>query len=167
MSSATVATPKSPPVSLSRPIKDRDADGIPDDWELEKFGTLKRSGIGTDTDQDGFSDLDEMIAGTDPRDGKSYLNLITHDVPGKGILLKWRNAANCQYTILQSTSPKGVYNVLKYNIKSPKDSISYMVPAEFSKGRRYYYKLKVEAGSYGSGPEKTPRERTGADIRPQ
>ena len=44
---------------------DTDGDGMPDDWEMEHFGTLDRDGTG-DFDGDGISDLDEYLNGTDP-----------------------------------------------------------------------------------------------------
>ncbi len=52
-------------VSHFTPKTDTDADGIPDDWEMEHFGTLDRDGTG-DFDGDGISDLDEYLNGTDP-----------------------------------------------------------------------------------------------------
>ncbi len=39
---------------------DTDGDGIPDEWEMEQFGTLDRDGSG-DFDGDGISDLDEYL----------------------------------------------------------------------------------------------------------
>jgi len=45
--------------------EDTDGDGMPDDWEIERFGTLDRDGTG-DFDGDGISDLDEYLNGTDP-----------------------------------------------------------------------------------------------------
>ncbi|MBW2680983.1 MAG: calcium-binding protein [Deltaproteobacteria bacterium] len=44
---------------------DSDNDGIPDDWEMQYFGSLDRDGTG-DFDGDGISDLDEYLNGTDP-----------------------------------------------------------------------------------------------------
>jgi len=44
---------------------DADADGMPDAWEMEHFGTLDHDGTG-DFDGDGISDLDEFLNGTDP-----------------------------------------------------------------------------------------------------
>lgn len=51
--------------------EDTDMDGIPDDWEKFKFGTLDRD-LSLDTDGDGVSDYDEWGAGTDPRDWRSH-----------------------------------------------------------------------------------------------
>jgi hypothetical protein len=44
---------------------DSDNDGMPDDWEMQYFGSLDRDGTG-DFDGDGISDLDEYLNGTDP-----------------------------------------------------------------------------------------------------
>lgn len=49
---------------------DTDADGIPDALELASFGTLDTNG-GSDPDGDGFSNLQEVLAGTDPADPAS------------------------------------------------------------------------------------------------
>ncbi len=44
---------------------DSDSDGLADKWELENFGNLYSSGT-EDPDNDGISNLDEYLAGTDP-----------------------------------------------------------------------------------------------------
>jgi hypothetical protein len=49
---------------------DTDADFLPDDWELSYFADLSHNG-GSDPDGDGFSDLQEHTAGTDPTDPAS------------------------------------------------------------------------------------------------
>jgi hypothetical protein len=49
---------------------DRDADGLPDDWETERFGNLSQTG-GGDFDGDGLSNLQEYEAGADPTNADS------------------------------------------------------------------------------------------------
>lgn len=44
---------------------DTDGDGLPDDWERSRFGSLERDGLG-DRDLDGVSDGVEYLTGTDP-----------------------------------------------------------------------------------------------------
>lgn len=44
---------------------DTDGDGLDDSWEMEYFGDLSRDGSG-DYDNDGISDKDEFLQGTDP-----------------------------------------------------------------------------------------------------
>ena len=46
-------------------IYDSDGDGMLDAWEMQHFGSLDRDGRG-DFDQDGISDLEEFLCGSDP-----------------------------------------------------------------------------------------------------
>ncbi|MGD8445125.1 MAG: hypothetical protein PVI94_16645, partial [Desulfobacterales bacterium] len=46
-------------------IHDSDGDGMLDAWEMQYFGSLDRDGTG-DFDQDGISDLEEFLYGSDP-----------------------------------------------------------------------------------------------------
>ena len=55
---------------------DSDRDGLLDAWELAEFGDLTTSsGTSHDFDGDGYSDRDEQVAGTDPEDANSKLDL--------------------------------------------------------------------------------------------
>ena len=47
------------------PIKDTDGDGLDDDWEMARFGTLAY-GPADDPDRDGYSNAREQLMGTDP-----------------------------------------------------------------------------------------------------
>jgi len=47
------------------PDGDEDDDGLPDDWEMDNFGDLDQNAT-TDFDGDGFTDLEEYIAGSNP-----------------------------------------------------------------------------------------------------
>ena len=47
---------------------DSDGDGIPDIWELSHADNLGQLGSNHDLDGDGFSDLEEYLADTDPTD---------------------------------------------------------------------------------------------------
>jgi subtilisin family serine protease len=51
---------------------DTDNDGLPDWWEMENLGSLAGN-ADDDGDADGFSNLDEFLAGTDPDDPASQL----------------------------------------------------------------------------------------------
>ena len=49
---------------------DTDGDGLPDSWEMAHFGNLDQTATG-DPDGDGFNNLAEFNAGTDPMDSPS------------------------------------------------------------------------------------------------
>ncbi|MEK7952099.1 BNR-4 repeat-containing protein [Luteolibacter soli] len=60
----------SAPNNRASTAADTDADFLPDSWEQSNFGTLSLNG-GADPDGDGFSNLQERIAGTNPSDAWS------------------------------------------------------------------------------------------------
>lgn len=56
---------------------DSDGDSMLDQWELEQFGDLVSSGIGSDNDGDGQTDASEAIAGSDPFDAESFFRILS------------------------------------------------------------------------------------------
>jgi chitodextrinase len=76
---------------LTRPADpDSDMDGILDDWELHYFGSLTNVNAVSDWDDDGFLDIAESIAGTEPTNSSSLLYLsIQPVVSGNGLLIQW------------------------------------------------------------------------------
>jgi hypothetical protein len=49
-------------------VEDSDADGLPDEWEIQYFGNLRDQSHSDDPDGDGVNNLAEMQAGTNPLD---------------------------------------------------------------------------------------------------
>jgi uncharacterized repeat protein (TIGR02543 family) len=62
------------PVPLSSGPADADADGLPDWWELEKFGTITNT-PSSDSDEDGTLNGDEYVADTEPLNPASYFKI--------------------------------------------------------------------------------------------
>jgi hypothetical protein len=58
---------------------DWDADGLPDDWELANgfspYSGAGDNGANGDPDHDGFTNIQEFLAGTDPHNAASYLKI--------------------------------------------------------------------------------------------
>jgi Tol biopolymer transport system component len=78
---------------------DSDGDGMDDDWEVAYFGNLARNGSG-DFDGDGQTDLQEFLAGTDPRNDGSILRVMTVSGINSGVV-----------TVLWSAVPGKSYRV--------------------------------------------------------
>jgi hypothetical protein len=117
---------------------DANNDGLPDDWQRENWGS-KWPSPATDEDADGASNLQEFLAGTNPRDAQSSLrtSLLTTQA---GIRLQW------------GTQPGFVYQVQStINLKDWSDSgpprfaagESDSVPAAATADIRYYRVLRL------------------------
>jgi hypothetical protein len=82
---------------------DSDGDGIPDAWELTHFANLAAASSSSDLDRDGFSDLSEYLADTDPNDPNSNLR-ITHYAASSGgspADITWTSRSTRQYRVLK------------------------------------------------------------------
>ncbi|MBN2161803.1 MAG: DUF2961 domain-containing protein [Pontiellaceae bacterium] len=75
---------------------DSDNDRLPDAYELETFSSLDRVDGNLDTDEDGFSDWDEYICGTDPTDPASFFVVDSSHA--------FHSRIGRLYTLLQSTN---------------------------------------------------------------
>jgi len=73
---------------------DTDADGIDDAWEINHFDDTSTADATSDYDNDGYSDHNEYVAGTDPKDPESVLTCqhelyLPTPLQSKGLLIGW------------------------------------------------------------------------------
>jgi hypothetical protein len=96
------ATPTPGAVNFGQtPILDNDGDGMPNTWEdaynLDKFSA---SDAALDADSDGWSNLLEYIAGTNPRDGTDFFkSTVTKASGGPGFVISFLARAGKSYVI--------------------------------------------------------------------
>src|SRR5262249_29244263 len=79
-----------------------DGDGLPDNWELQ-HGLNPNSASGDDgadgdPDHDKFSNLQEYLAGTDPRDANSRLRIVS--LANGGHIVTWSSVPGKVYQVL-------------------------------------------------------------------
>jgi hypothetical protein len=87
-------------------ILDADADGMPDWWE-DAFGTSRNvPDAGADPDEDGFTNMQEYLAGTLPLDGQSSLKLSISSEAGLA-RLRFAAASNRTYSVLFKNALEG------------------------------------------------------------
>lgn len=88
----------------SVPVLDTDHDGIPDAWETANgLDPQNPNDAGLDPDGDGLSNLQEYLAGTNPRDGSSALRLVASLQNGQ-LQLSFQGVAGKAYTLQYLTS---------------------------------------------------------------
>jgi hypothetical protein len=84
---------------------DANSNGIPDGWEQANFGEVSPTRTdATDTDGDGLGDYAEYVAGSNPTNSLSALELATaHEPVGGSIHLQWPSASGHAYRVLGSS----------------------------------------------------------------
>ncbi|MGB6220307.1 PKD domain-containing protein [Haloferula sp.] len=101
--------PDTRPRIIYQVLPDLDRDGMPDTWEIQMFRSKEKTGSG-DEDGDGQSNESEYIAGTDPGDGSSRLQVgsIVEMVPGsRNFTLRWASVLGRTYLVRKSTILSG------------------------------------------------------------
>lgn len=86
---------------------DSDGDGLPDWWEEQYFGGATNAVVGLDDDGDGFDNLREFRAGTNPQDAQDYLKMQVDAASaqnGGGFIIRWSSKSDHTYRLMRSTS---------------------------------------------------------------
>jgi subtilisin-like proprotein convertase family protein len=103
-------------VTLIRESSDTDTDGIEDEWEDFYFGSLTNVNGSSDWDGDGFIDLHEQAAGSDPTSTNSLLKATSIAVPAVGNVITWQSEANKNYLLSRSSDLSGGFIGIASNI---------------------------------------------------
>jgi tartrate-resistant acid phosphatase type 5 len=82
-------------------LADTDGDGIPDDWETANGFAIGDPGdAGNDPDQDGLTNLQEYLSGTDPASETNYLRIQKFFVEPSGVMrLQFDAVSNRTYAV--------------------------------------------------------------------
>lgn len=121
---------------------DVDADGLPDDWEIDHFGDMETSSGGPgDEDEDGFTDWAEYVAGTDPNDEDSFMAMESSATAASGWVIRWPGGTNRFYDLYQSTNLFQPFTELETNLPAVLPLTSYTVPVSSAEG--VYLRVRV------------------------
>jgi hypothetical protein len=117
---------------------DGDADQMDDDWEFKNgLNPFLANDAQTDSDSDGFSNLAEYIAGTDPHDPRDFLALV-QSAPANSAGIMFKARANRTYAILYSDDLGATnWNVLT-NISSTGNERVISLPGAVGTQNRYF-----------------------------
>jgi hypothetical protein len=81
--------------------EDADGDGLPDAWEIRYFGTTGAQPH-ADDDGDGFDNLEEFRAGTNPLEATSVLRIQSVQVHGEDLVIRFGSVSGKAYRLERS-----------------------------------------------------------------
>ncbi len=83
-------------------------DGVDDLFQRQYFNpfTAPEAGPEWDWDQDGFNNLQESLAGTNPLDAQSVFRIESAALSTQGFSIRWQGAAGHRYRILSRSAPE-------------------------------------------------------------
>ena len=121
-------------------LADSDGDRMPDVWEIANgFDTNSAADAAMDFDGDGFSNLQEYIAGTDPRDPQSYLKIDAINSISSAVSLQFFAASNRTYTVqYRDTIANGLWSRLADVSSQPTNRLETILDTSPGALQRYY-----------------------------
>ena len=131
-------------VNLVRVGPDTDNDGISDSWEKLHFSGLGVAGASSDFDVDGFADVAEYAAGTDPKDGNSFLHFTTPiEVKNETVVMRWQSVPGRRYRVEKSNDEPTEWQSIAKGLTARFDSLEH-TDLRIDNGKPVFYRLVVE-----------------------
>ena len=124
---------------------DSDGDGMPDDFETTHFGSATGGDPLGDDDGDGASNLAEYIAGTNPRDGQSVLELTALNVVKStttNLVIQWPSATGRIYSVWLAPTATNAYTLHRDNLSGSGGTLS-ITNASPTGDNSHFYGIKV------------------------
>ena len=120
---------------------DFDQDGIADTWEGNFFGSTSGCDPDGHGDFDPFTNMEEYIAGTDPRNGASLFQIISSAQVVDGFLIEWDAVSNRIYSVYRTGNLTNSFQTLEAGIAYPQSSY---IDTNALNNAQGYYRLNVQ-----------------------
>jgi len=134
-------SPKSDSAAATTWGRDRNYDGLPDDWQTLYWGADSKQwpAASADSDRDGASNLEEFLAGTHPLEATSVLRTRIVPVTG-GLLIEWNAAPGSLYQ-LQASADLAAWSDLEGPRFAAGNVASTLIPA--TSAASYYRVIRI------------------------
>jgi len=122
---------------------DMDGDSIRDSWEVQHFGSITNCAPADNPDNDSMSNLQEYIAGTDPKNPSSYFRISEITFSTGSTRVAWSPAvSNRIYTVKYSGDITNSFSALNTSaIYYPQNSYTDTL---HNAGTGWFYRVKVD-----------------------
>ena len=119
--------------------KDTDGDELPDDWEQQYFGSTTGAAASADPDGDGFTNLQEFLAGTDPTNAMSALRITFIATSSTNIVIRFASVTNKLYSIERTDIlTTNVWTTVTNNVAGTGGVVQYMDVGAAGVSNRFY-----------------------------
>ncbi len=131
-------------LNVAIPFPDSDGDGLPDWWENQHFAG--NANPNADPDGDGYTNMQEYLAGTDPNNANSFLSFTNINAQTNGTyLLTWPSISNKTYSVYRSatltTNLAGFYLIASNVLATPPTNS--LLDTNAPVGAKQFYRLGV------------------------
>jgi T5SS/PEP-CTERM-associated repeat protein len=124
---------------ISEITQDGNTNGLPDVWELEFFDGETSPELNPDLD--GYDNLAEYIAGSDPTDSNSYFRITQSAQDTNGFVIGWEPSVSGRvYSVIWTNNLDGSFTSIVDNIEFPQTSYTDTVHQAESSG---FYQINV------------------------
>jgi len=125
-----------------KPI-DTDGDNLPDDWEIANYldasDATGQNGASGDPDGDGFTNIEEYIAGTDPQDPNSLLKIIS--ISAVNYRIEWLSVSGKAYNVFAKPDVDSPFILIATNVVATNTTTSFIDTS--SNYQRRFYRVEV------------------------
>lgn len=136
-----------PPTTLDLDVMvvrdiDSDSDGLPDDWEQFYFTNLVQVAE-VDTDGDGASNQQELLAGTNPALASSVLRIVSKTSGDGRPVLHWPNLPSRTFTVQRGGNPGQWQSITNPPLIYQSPGIAEWTDGD-SSGTNRFYRVRVQ-----------------------
>jgi subtilisin family serine protease len=130
-------------LNLQRTV-DADNTGLPDWWEQTYFGHLTSTNPNADPDKDGFNNLQEYLADTNPTNANSFLRMVSARGVSNGVSVTWSGGTQARQYLQRAASMGGTNSWMNVLTNQQPTALTNSYTDFFGTNKAGFYRVKAE-----------------------